>query len=178
MAQTTRAHPRIDRMRVMAGVDGGGTVTVSLPLNPSPDVPAPKIANFTALQGFDVSQPLTIQWNAFSGASQNDSIRLAIAEKNGPLIFFAPNPCVPIELPATDTSITIPAGTFETNITYELELTFSRVTHTGTDTLEGFAEFLPGFGLCFVPLLGVREVFRRRQGDKVIVARFLVAGAE
>jgi len=127
--------------RMIIGLEEGGSITVDLPLNPGQETPVPVVSNFQALQNFDPTQPLTIQWTAFAGAGQNDGIMLEIHEKDGPTVFFAPNPCEMIELNPSDTSITIPAGTFTAETTYELSLTFARRTHVGEDTLEDYAEF-------------------------------------
>jgi hypothetical protein len=127
--------------RMIIGLEGGGNVTVNLPLDPGQEVPVPMVGNYQALQSFDPAQPLTIQWTPFTGAGQDDGITLQIREKDGPNVFFAPNPCEMIELNPGDTSITLPAGTLAAEKTYQMELTFARRTHTGEDTLETYAEF-------------------------------------
>lgn len=110
-------------------LNSGGPKTVNLPLNPSPEPPAPKVANHAALQNFDPAQPLAIQWNAFAGAGEMDSIQLTVTEQGGVTAYVAPNRCANILLGVADTMHTIPAGTLRTNVTYELELTFHKVVH-------------------------------------------------
>src|SRR5690606_17567996 len=70
--------------RMIIGLEEGGSITVDLPLNPGQETPVPVVSNFQALQNFDPTQPLTIQWTAFAGAGQNDGIMLEIHEKDGP----------------------------------------------------------------------------------------------
>lgn len=126
---------------LLIGLSSGGERAVSLPLSPSPEPPAPKILNYAALQNFNVSAPLVVQWNAFAGAAAMDSIYLEIRTKENQVVFFAPNPCKSIELEATDTQISIPAGTFQPATPYLLRLSFHKSTHFGENTLEGFKEF-------------------------------------
>lgn len=127
--------------KMIVGLEGGGSSTVNLPLSANPAGPIPRISNAQALQGFDVSQPLTVSWNAFAGATQNDSIQLDIEETDGSQVFFAPDPCNSIELAVTDTQITIPVGVFSADTSYVLTLTFSKGTHMGEETIAGFQEF-------------------------------------
>ncbi len=134
------AYPNGD-YRMVVGLTGGGTVTVDLPIDPNPDVPTPHVINYGGLQGFDPAQPLTIQWEAFTAAVTPDSIQLEVSEKGGGIVFSAPDPCNSIELAPTATSITIPANRFQADTTYELELRFTKVTHNGADTVQGFHEF-------------------------------------
>lgn len=134
------------------GLSAGGNRTVSLPLSPSPEQPVPKIANLAALQGFDASQNLMIQWNAFAGAGQTDIIQLKLLERGGAGSYSAPNKCANIQLLVTDTSHTIPAGTLRAGATYDLELSFSKTTHLrdanvavppgqANNHIPGYAEF-------------------------------------
>ena len=132
------------------GLSGGGTRTVLLPLNPAPEPVVPKIANYSALQGFDPSQSITVQWNAFAGAGPTDLIQLQLRPQGGTGSYTAPNKCANIELLVTDTSHTIPAGTLRAGVTYDLELSFSKMTHLRNadaqggpagDHITGYAEF-------------------------------------
>ena len=90
--------------------------------------PIPRIANYAATQAIDAGADLTLQWDAFAGAVQNDGISLSITGDAG-LVFQAPNECATpkIELPVTATSIVVPKGTFAAGKTYTLDLSFSHM---------------------------------------------------
>lgn len=131
-------------------LSGGGTRTVVLPMTPTGEPPVPKITNYEALQGFDATKDVVVQWNPFTGAGANDLIQLHLVEKGGPSYYFAPNKCANIELLVTDTSHTIPAGKLRAGASYELRLSFGKVIHvrqpddqTGSANshIPGYAEF-------------------------------------
>lgn len=147
LAELEAAYPN-GAYSMTVSFSGGGNRTVALPLNPSPEPPAPKIANLAALQGFDPTKNLTIEWNLFAGAGSMDLIQLRLRERNGSSSYAAPNKCANIELLVTDTSHTIPAGTLKAGVTYDLELSFSKAVHVwqaqtaqANDHISGYSEF-------------------------------------
>lgn len=116
---------------------------INLPV-PSTIPPVPKITNYDAAQAVNPALNFTLQWNAFSGASGLDSISLTILETNltgGNVVFQAPDRCVPRELPVTATSIVIPAGTLQSNRTYQASLTFNKVGYASTNAVPEMAGF-------------------------------------
>lgn len=127
--------------RMTIGLASGGPLEVQLPLSPAADLPVPRVSNFASLQSFDPAVPLTLQWQALTGAGPRHGISLHIAEKDGMTVFQAPDNCEGIELPATATSIIIPAGTFQADRTYEVELSFQLLVHEGFHAGAGFTEF-------------------------------------
>lgn len=79
----------------------------------------------------DVTQDYTFTWNSFANATAVDFIQLAIAGST-----------VVVQLPASQTSYTVPAGTLLSNVNYSGTLGFVRVagaTTGGTDVGNGVA---------------------------------------
>lgn len=116
---------------------------ISLPV-PADAPPVPKITNYDAAQAVNPALDFTLQWNAFTGASGQDSLSLSIVETNlagGNVVFQAPDRCVPRELPVTATSIVIPAGTLQSNRAYRASLTFNKVGYASTNTVPEMAGF-------------------------------------
>lgn len=98
---------------------------------PASGPPVPKIANYTAAQTVNAGQDFTLQWNSFAGAGVDDFIFLTITDVD----FEAPDPCVPRELLVADTSIVIPAGTLQSNQTYQAFLSFQNSFYQSTNTV-------------------------------------------
>lgn len=104
--------------------------------------PVPKVANYTEAQSVNAAQNFTLRWNAFTGVSGQDAISLVVVNTNsGVVVFQAPDLCVPRELPATATSIVIPAGTLASSQTYLATLTFNRVGYSQTNAVPQMAGF-------------------------------------
>jgi hypothetical protein len=99
------------------------TVTVS-----GASVPTPEVINYTASQAIDPAAPFTLLWSSFTGADPASFIHLDIADREGDTVFSAPNECLGIELEPTATSIIVPAGTLLPGRTYELTISFFRIT--------------------------------------------------
>ncbi len=134
----------------------GGSGSAELPLEAPDPFSAPKITNLQGLQDFDGSQPVTIEWNAFSAAGQHDAISIVIFDADGNVVFEAPNRCAdpPVELSATASSVTIPAGVLESDTTYEGELSFYSISDVGQNAVEGFNEFAASLKTTRFPLGG------------------------
>ena len=110
--------------------------------------PIPKIANFAEAQAVNPQQAFTLQWVAFTGASGNDFISMYIYDEEDvsrPVVFQAPDPCVPLELEPTDTSIVLPPNTFQTGRSYVGELLFGKSFLYSTNTFP----MMYGYGFNF-----------------------------
>jgi hypothetical protein len=100
-----------------------GDITFYLvPANgPDPYLASPlHVSNFAALQSFDPSRPLTLQWDPLVGASGNSFIVVSVANLAGQYLFTSPLPGQPGVLPGTATSVTVPPGTFPATTTLHL----------------------------------------------------------
>lgn len=98
-----------------------------------------KVTNFEALQSFDVSQALTIEWEEFTqgqGTGPNGGfgglINVEITGFTGSNSFTAWDsesitPDGNFGLLPTTTSVTIPAGTLAENVTYIVNIFFARI---------------------------------------------------
>ncbi|MFM1769214.1 MAG: hypothetical protein RJA22_1743 [Verrucomicrobiota bacterium] len=105
-----------------------GTVVLTRPLGPDAyPSSAPRILNFTNLQGADPTLPITVQWQAFPGGTVNDFIQLRIEDANGD-VFTTGNSGDFNALNGTHTFATIPAGLLSPNTAYEAYLLFAKVT--------------------------------------------------
>jgi hypothetical protein len=133
------AHPGgTYRIEVTQLIAGASTVSLALPAG---FPPIPQVANYPATQAVDPNTDFTLTWDAFSDATEDDAIALRIHDALFETVFEAPDICAGIDLMNSDTSITIPGGTFQTGQTYVATLTFSRVFHRSTDTLQNFGVF-------------------------------------
>ncbi|MBL9131907.1 MAG: hypothetical protein JNG86_11940 [Verrucomicrobiaceae bacterium] len=90
--------------------------------------PVPQVTNFSATQNIDRTQPLTLTWNAFTGAdTQYDFIQLAVWKLDGTRLWSTPDGGQPGALTGTATQATIPANTLLAGQTYSLTLNFTNV---------------------------------------------------
>jgi hypothetical protein len=111
--------------RVEPAVGSAITMTVTVS---GASVPTPEVINYTAGQAIDPAAPFTLLWNSFTGADAASFIHLDIMDREGDTVFSAPNECLGIELEPTATSIIVPAGILQPGRTYELTLSFFRIT--------------------------------------------------
>ena len=95
---------------------------------------APHILNAVALRSYDFSQPFTVQWNEFEGATSEDRIVIQIwrNDDDEELLFEF--------LASTATSFEIPANTLQLNKHYELDIIFVKETDglASPDTIIGY----------------------------------------
>jgi hypothetical protein len=103
--------------------------------------PVPKILNFEASQHIDPAKDFTLQWNGIPDAGTNDHISMFIGDGKGAILYYAPDACIPRPLPATATSMVIPAGTLKTNGTFNVELLFGRLFYHSTNAVPLMAGF-------------------------------------
>lgn len=108
---------------------------------PATAIPVPKVANYTEAQSIIAAQDFTLRWNAFTGAGASEYIVLTITDLQGHVVFNAPDPCVPRELPVSATSIVIPANTLPNNQTLRGMLAFGRTFYSSTNTVADMAGF-------------------------------------
>jgi hypothetical protein len=117
-------------------IAGGASYSATLSLAVSGKPTVPHIANYTAAQTVDADAAFTLQWDAYPSAGTDDAISLSIADASGS-VFHAPDKCIPIDLPATATSIVIPKGTFKPGISYTGTLDFFHMTSSGITMFPG-----------------------------------------
>jgi hypothetical protein len=110
-------------------------------LLPAEFPPMPKILNFPATQDIDPGLDFTLQWNGIPNAGTNDHISMFIGDGKGAVLYYAPDACIPRPLPASATSMVIPAGTLKTNGTYNVELLFGRLFYHSTNAVPLMAGF-------------------------------------
>ncbi len=96
--------------------------------------PTPQILNLPALQNADASSAVVVQWNGFTGAGANDSISFTL-DLGGGEYFVAPDPCAPIVLEKTATSITLPSNLMVAGRTYNASLTYHHLSTFDTNTI-------------------------------------------
>jgi hypothetical protein len=107
--------------------------------DPYPD--APHISNFSALQGANATQAITVNWDQMMVGGQpatvNDFVSFEVRMIDGSFeheVFSSPGPGQPGQLNGTSTSATIPANTLEPGMTYKARLLFARPTTVDTTT--------------------------------------------
>ena len=119
---------------------GQAEVPVALTL-PAANPPVPRIANFDAGQAIRADADFTLSWDAFTGAGPRDGISITLIDEKGRIRFSAPDPCVPRELAATDTSVVIPARSFATNSLLTGTIVFTRNFYFSTNAVPKFAGY-------------------------------------
>ena len=92
----------------------------------------------------DAGADFALSWNSFAGAGSSDFLSLVVADGDQE-VFRAPDPCVPLELPVTATSVVIPGGTLESNKTYEASLSFERFSYQSTNDVPEMSGFIAFF---------------------------------
>ena len=93
----------------------------------------PMVSNYAAAQEIDPARDFTLQWNPFDPRGPGAFIRVTITDGFGNLIFQAPNPCVPRELEASDTSTVIPANYLRPGVIYRGLLEFGEMFYSSTN---------------------------------------------
>jgi hypothetical protein len=101
--------------------------------------PIPQIANYVAAQSIDAAQAFLLQWYAFTGAADMDSISLTIQDAQNKVILSAPDLCIPLPLPNTATAFVLPAQLLQSNATYTGQLVFSKPFYYSTNVPADFA---------------------------------------
>ena len=120
----------------ISAVSAGITYNGTAPLTDSGRPTVPRVANFSASQTVDATADFILQWDAYPSPGDNDAISLMISDSTN-MVFHAPDKCIPIDLPASATSIVIPKGTFKPGISYTGTLDFFHMTSRDIALLPG-----------------------------------------
>jgi hypothetical protein len=115
--------------------DGNKSVSLSLPTDDFP--PAPRISNFDALQIVNAGQPFTVSWDRWAGGSIGDFIQVRIEDHNFNKFFETPDVGKTGALDGRVTSAIIPAGTLPAGQSFEIHLTFTRLSAIDTSSYAG-----------------------------------------
>jgi Bacterial Ig-like domain len=118
----------------------GGSQSLTLNRQVGDWPPTPQILNLPALQSADATVDVVVQWNGFTGAGQGDSIGFTLMLGNV-LIYNAPDPCVPIVLEKTATSITLPRGLLVAGRSYDASLRYFHFGAYDTNTIADIVAF-------------------------------------
>jgi hypothetical protein len=145
----------LDEFATPAGLDAaypGGTYTYNLTLAsvgptefsmPMPAAtsypPVPQVSNHAAAQDIAPEQAFMLNFNGIPGATGGDYITLEIEDDQSNLVLSAPDLCIPLALPNTATSFTIPAGTLAAGKTYTARLTYARSFYSSTTSPPDFS---------------------------------------
>jgi hypothetical protein len=100
-------------------------VVLTLPSSSYP--PVPHFANYAAAQNVATNVDFTLSWDAFTGVNTNsDSLQITITDPEGNEVLSLPDACEDKPLPATATSVVVPAGLLSGGVTYTATLNFFR----------------------------------------------------
>ncbi len=121
--------------------DGTKTSTINVPATAFPN--APHVIGFDLLQLVNPHRPLLVAWDAFTGGTTNDHIRLEIQEANNPSglpsanVYSSPRIGEPGALNGTNTAVVLPANTFKPGRDYPARLFFAKVCTLDTNSYPG-----------------------------------------
>jgi hypothetical protein len=115
--------------------DGSKSLTLALPTDAFP--PAPRIADFDALQTVDPTSPIAISWDGWNGGDINDFIQVRIQDAQQNKFFETPNLGQHGALDGRATSALVPAGALPPNQGFEIHLTFKKVVTRDTVSYPG-----------------------------------------
>lgn len=115
--------------------DGNQSLSVSLSTNNFP--PAPRISNFDALQTVNGSQAFNVSWDRWPGASISDFIQVRIEDHNFNKFFETPDLGKAGALDGRATSTVVPAGILPPGQSFEIHVTFTRLTSLDTSSYPG-----------------------------------------
>ena len=106
--------------------------------------PAPQVANFTAAQSVDASQPFTLQWDAFANPASQAFIYVTVGNAYTSAPAGDSN-----AIPASATSLQLPAGTLQSNTTYLPTIGFFNgvITTNGSTLKTAYREAITTFPL-------------------------------
>jgi len=117
---------------------GGGSQSATVNLSTTARPPVPHVSNFTAAQSIDPAAAFVLSWDAFTGAGAQASLSLSISD-GANTVFQTTDTCAGTSLPATSTSVTIPANTLSAGKTYTGRLSFSNLTGSDSNSIPGIA---------------------------------------
>jgi len=102
------------------------TVSVNFPSSMA-QPNAPHLTNYAAAQAVDPSKAFTLYWDAFTSATSTDFVQVIVAS-GGTNVFQTPDYTASNALPGTAVSVSIPAGTLKSNLTYAAQIMFARAS--------------------------------------------------
>jgi len=116
--------------------------SVTLELSPESYPDPPFIQDYAALQVIDSTQDLTLNWDAAPAPGADDYIVVFVSNSEDREVFFTPllgqvGDVVSAPLPATATSVVIPAGTLPPGRSLQLNVAFVSVSDKDTVSYPG-----------------------------------------
>ena len=111
------------------------SLMLNLPATAFPTTPQTTV--FTAAQAINASDDFTIQWNTFVGGTTSDIINFDVNDTNGNTIVSSPSYLEPGWLNGTATGFTIPGGTLQPGLNYQVQLSFVKVQNLDTNSYPG-----------------------------------------
>jgi hypothetical protein len=115
---------------VLKGAHNGSKTAFALSLDTENYPNVPTCNNFAALQSADPAAAVMIGWDAFSGAGANDVVSLEITDIHDNWVFDS-------QLPASQTSVSVPSGTFSPGRQYNVTLIFGKMVTIDTKSYAG-----------------------------------------
>ncbi len=122
--------------------NGTKNISLNFPADNYPNTPT--LQNFSTLAAVNHTQPLTLTWDAFSGANSSDSFFIEVIITNGSDEDVYSSSEGPGTLNGTSTQFVIPANTLSPGRKYECELVFARIVASDSATYSG-AKFAAAF---------------------------------
>lgn len=109
-----------------------GLKLVSLDLSGGVYPPVPRISNYVSLQSADAGSPVAVQWEAMTGGTVNDYMRLSIADGEGSEVYASAGPGGVGALNGTSVEWVVPAGVLQAGTDYRAELLWVKVADVDT----------------------------------------------
>ena len=101
--------------------------SVTVPLDATTVPPVPTFTMYAAAGNVDINADFTLAWQAFAGATTNNSdLRIAITDGDGVEVFHLPDACNGKPLPVTATQAVVPRGLLAAGRDYVVTLEFHR----------------------------------------------------
>lgn len=120
---------------------------VVMALSASGYPPVPHFSNYAAAQSIPTNTGFNLTWDAYTGVNTNtDSLEIVITNPDGVEVLRLPDTCANKPLPATATSVTIPAGLLSAGVQYTATLNFSRASDINRQMPNTTARGIAGAG--------------------------------
>lgn len=115
--------------------EGTRSPALTLPADAYPSTP--HLSNWTATQAVDADADFHLTWDVFTGGTELDFIQVFIRDELEREVVETPGAGEPGALTATDTSITIPAGTLAPGSNYTGAVMFAKCSNPDTNAYPG-----------------------------------------
>lgn len=150
--QFTTASPPLTNGTVFASIYSDGAYTFDITnsdstvqravinLPPGAFPAAPKLLNLSSLTNRPAGQPMTVRWEPWLGAGQQDFIRVELSNEDGK-VWDTSNYSSPKHLPATATEVIIAGTNFVAGHDYTLQVHFNHVNISDTQVVPGAMVF-------------------------------------